>query len=127
MNMFLPLRPLSSSLQQRNKRHAHQVRAIHIGHIGRAPVLIRDIIVQVLLELCSSLSTRLSLAGSNACIVDEDVEEAVLALDLLDELVDVGFLGHVALQGDDLAGNVLAMDGLDGLELLEGAAHDVDL
>jgi hypothetical protein len=51
----------------------------------------------------------------------------MLALNLLDELVDVGFLGHVALEGNNRSGNVFSMYFLNSLELLEGAANDVDL
>lgn len=64
--------------------------------------------------------------AGDAGVVDEDVEGGFLGLDFFEELVDVGFLGDVCDDGDDGAGDVLAV-GLDGVvELGLVAGGDVD-
>lgn len=43
---------------------------------------------------------------------------------MLDELIDIALVGNVADEGDNLSGNILAMNFLDLLELLKSTADD---
>ena len=94
---------IGSSLKQWNEGHRHEIRPINIGHVRIGPVLISDIVIEVLLEFGSRITLRRGLARGDTGVVDEDIEVAVLCLDFLDKFVDVALLCYISLYGDDLA------------------------
>lgn len=120
---------LGRLLQQGEEGGSHHVQ---LGDIGR--ICIRPFgecgalgFEQVLLEVCAGLAFGLLVANNNTGVVDEDAEAFLAGFDLFDQVGDLILFRDVAGERDDLAWDVLAMGFDDVLQLLFGAADDVDL
>lgn len=100
-----------------------------VDFIFRGPIIEISVfgVEEVLLEIfwCVAFCVKF-LTFLDSCVVDQDAEAFFTAFDLFGEALDVGFVGDVGGDGDDLAGDVLPMFLDYGVELLLGAAHDVD-
>ena len=80
-----------------------------------------------MLEIRTSLAFGLLFRSCDAGVVNQDAETFLARFYLRDETANVVFGGDVARERYDLASDVLAVDGSDGLKLLFSAADYVDL
>lgn len=120
--------PLRAGLQQWQKRRGHKVNARDIGLVRIRPVFLGHVLIlkQIVLHLLRRLRLCRNRRAAHTGIVDEDAQALFPRGDFLVQTGDLFLLGDVPLDGDDLALNVLVVD-LDYLvELLFGAADDVD-
>jgi hypothetical protein len=101
-------------LKQRQEAGRHEVdlrnvRPIHIIPVLECSVLSRE---HVLLHLLGAGRFGLESLCGYSGVVDQDIQVGFLLGDLIVELRDVILFGNVGCNGDDLAGDVLAV-GLD--------------
>ena len=115
-------------LQEGEEGGRHEVELRDVGAVDVVPFLEGGLLVveEVLGHFFGGLGFGGLGVDVDAGVVDEDVETLVFAGDLMDEALDVIFGGDVRGDGDDLAGNVFAVDFDDALQLFFGAAGDVD-
>ena len=113
-------------LEEGEEGGGHEVDLRDVGAVDVVPLPERCLLVveEVLGHFCGGLGFSGLRVHVDAGVVDEDVKALVFARDLADEALDVGFRGDVGGDGDDGAGDVLAVDFDDSLELLFGAAGD---
>ena len=81
----------------------------------------------VFLEFCCVIAFRGDFAGGYTSIVDQYAETLLPLLDLFDEGLDVAFAGDVGDERDNFTRDVFAVILDYYLELLLGAAYNVDL
>lgn len=119
---------LCCCFQERKEGGGHEVELGDVGAIGSLPILegCGFIVEEVLLEFLACFAVRSLLGGGDTGVVDEDAETFLAGGDFFDEVCDVGFGGDVGHEGDDFAGDVLAVLFDDGVELLFRAADYVD-
>jgi len=100
-----------------------------LGAVSVNPVL--DVGVGVVEEVGLHLLGALGLGGegvgADTGVVDQNADALLLLLDLVVDAGNVLLLGDVSLDGVDGTWNTLAVLLGDSLELLHGAANDVDL
>lgn len=120
---------LTALLQQRQESSGGEVQARDVRVVRRVPVLKRSILVieEVLLHLLCRIGFDLERVAGDTSVVDENAEAVLSGGVLLVELLYALLVTDVGLDGDDLAGDVLAVLLDDGIELLLCAAGDVDL
>ena len=110
---------------QEGGRHEEELR--DVGGIGVAPLLERGVFVveEVARHFFCGLGFGALRVHVDAGVVDEDAEALFLGRDLVYQALDVVLVRDVGGDGDDFAGDVLAMHLDDALEFLFRAAGDV--
>ena len=121
---------LGAGLKEGEEGGGHEVLRGDVYVVDIVPVGVCDLVIveQVGLHLvCVTVALSGERCGGDTGIVDEDVESLLAGLNLLVESLNTLLVGDICGDGDDLAGDVLAVLLNNGVKLLLGAAGDVDL
>ena len=100
-----------------------------IDFVFRGPVVEVGVfgVEEVLLEMFRCVAFRVELAPFlDSGIVDQDAEAFLSAFYFFGEALDVGFVGHVGGDGDDLTGDAFSVRLYHGVELVLTATNDID-
>jgi len=107
--------------QRRREKDGDDVGAVHVQPVVER--VLGELLRQSLGALLAFFSG--TCRARDASVVDEDMDGRLLALDLLDDLLDAPLVRDVALDGDQAAGGV-TVDLGSLLERLKTATDDVD-
>lgn len=107
----------------------HEVDLRYVGAVDVIPVFKGCLFVfeHLFLHCFGGAGFSFEGLGADSGVVDEDVEMFLFLGNLVVESDDIFLVGDVGRDGDDLTGNTLAIGIGHRLQLLLGAASDVDL
>ena len=114
-------------LQQRQERSAQEVDLADVGPVHLLPHFEGLVfgVEDVLLDFFGRCSLGLVGRTCDAGVIDEHAETFLLLFELRDETLDIVFTGDVGGQGNDLAGDVLAICLGYTFQLFFGTAHNI--